>query len=89
MQEKNDKLIDDIRTLFGEMDKRGTGKLTYEEYMEVADREWPLDRPTGRGAHWRNPENCAIPHKFYIKEVNALHPEDLGDLDRLGTCPDQ
>ncbi|CAK9021117.1 unnamed protein product, partial [Durusdinium trenchii] len=35
MQEKNDKLIDDIRTLFGEMDKRGTGKLTYEEYMEA------------------------------------------------------
>ncbi|CAK9073969.1 L type [Durusdinium trenchii] len=34
-KEKNDKLIDDIRTLFGEMDKRGTGKLTYEEYMEA------------------------------------------------------
>ena len=34
-QEKNDKLIEDIKTLFGEMDKGGTGRLSYEEYMEA------------------------------------------------------
>ena len=37
LQEKNDKLIEDIRNLFGEMDKRGTGKLTYDEYMEAVE----------------------------------------------------
>lgn len=36
-KEKNDKLIEDIRNLFGEMDKRGTGKLTYDEYMEAVE----------------------------------------------------
>jgi len=36
-KEKNDKLIEDIRNLFGEMDKRGTGRLTYDEYMNAVE----------------------------------------------------
>ena len=37
LQEKNDKLIEDIRNLFDDMDKRGTGRLTYDEYMEAVE----------------------------------------------------
>ena len=32
---KSDRLIEEVRTLFMEMDKSGTGSLTYDEYMDA------------------------------------------------------
>lgn len=47
VQEKNDKLIEDIKKLFNEMDRRGTGLLSYEEYSAaVAANEVIQTKPT-------------------------------------------
>ncbi|CAJ1366554.1 unnamed protein product [Effrenium voratum] len=36
-KDKNDRLINDIQNLFSEMDTRGEGKLTYEEYIKAVE----------------------------------------------------